>query len=185
MATIDWPDPRCILCLAVGQETELGHLTDEHIVPRMLGGILTCKFLCKPCNDCMGQLESALKEDPSIRLTVEKLRTQIPDLYGSISKKQTFLAESAGGFVEGYYRRQESGAIADAKREVTAIRPKLDGRRLLTMMDSSGRERLTGAGICLLKIAFEYLALHIWRGHLLLSAPSYPRSTLAQQPGPV
>ncbi len=47
------------------------------------------------------------------------------------------------------------------KRTVTDIAPKLDPRRLLVQKDDEGNEVLTGAGIVLLKIAFEYLALHI------------------------
>ncbi len=239
---VDWPDPRCILCLTERSRTLIKRLSDEHIVPQILGGILTCAFLCKPCNDRMGQVEAALKEDPSIRWTVEKLRPQIPDLYATISKSQPFIAQSAGGFVEGRYKFNQRGAITDfrvsateasdgslllpprdgvhtitrcmskegaskeaidqalarfaslefdalaeiapgldvARWEVTAIRPKLDGQ-CLTAMAPSGRERLNGAGICLLKIAFEYLALHIspyqsaldpFREALLLNNPN-------------
>jgi len=74
--------------------TKEGHLSVEHVIPRALGGILTCNCLCQPCNDIVGQHESALKEDPSIRLALENLRHKAPWLCDRISSGQTFTGES-------------------------------------------------------------------------------------------
>ena len=213
----DWPDAHCILCRVEG------HLTEEHIIPRVIGGILTCNFLCKNCNSVLGWHEAKLKEDPSIRLAIENLRDQIPWIYERISLSQNFIGLSGGGLVEGFYRKDESngelrfqvsasqkpdGSLVlptdDARKRlsemlrregfndaeielkirrfdgapenvrvevapgfdianwtVTRVDPQLDGRLLLVRPDEGGEEILGGAGIALLKIAFEYLALHI------------------------
>lgn len=204
----------------------MGHLTEEHIIPEAIGGALTSNFLCKPCNDILGAHESNLKEDPALRLAIERLRRQIPRLWESTSKRQTFVGQSERGLAEGYYRknqstgdlefcvkaaRQPDGSLvlpnddarislskmlrkegcADAeieqalqrfdqapentkitiaagfeivKRTVARVDPKLDGRLLLVHFDDKVEEVLKGAGIVLLKIAFEYVALHIGAG---------------------
>ncbi|MCP5109263.1 MAG: HNH endonuclease [bacterium] len=92
---IPWPDKRCIGC---GNAAEL---TLEHLVPRSLGGVLTCRFLCKPCNDRFGQIESAIKADAAIRLAIDNLRPLLPDLWESMSHGQKFFTESEQGPVRG------------------------------------------------------------------------------------
>jgi hypothetical protein len=47
------------------------------------------------------------------------------------------------------------------KRAVTRVEPKLDGQLLLVLLAPGGEEVLQGAGISLLKVAFEYLAMHV------------------------
>ncbi len=200
----------------------LGDLTEEHIIPEAIGGVLTCHFLCKGCNSQLGAHEANLKEDPAFRLALERLKGQIPWLYEKTLKKQSFIGQSEHGPIEGFYRANKSSSdlefrakaaqldgslvlptdnartevakmlrkkgITDAggeeafrqldaasdntrvtmapgldvvKRTVTRAEPKLDGRRLLVHLTEEGEEILKGAGIVLLKIAFEYLALHI------------------------
>ena len=218
-----WPDSRCILCGTKGHVTALGNLTKEHIIPEAIGGVLTCNFFCKGCNSQLGGYESSLKEDPALRLALERLKVQIPWLYEKTLKKQTFIGQSELGTIEGSYktnkssgevefrvkaREQPDGSLVlpndDAyeavtkmlrkkgfdgagieqapqqiheatedtrvtlapgldvlKRTVTRVDPKLDGRRLLVQVNDMGDEILNGAGIGLLKMAFEYLALHI------------------------
>ncbi len=219
----DWPDAHCILCRVEGHPTPEGHLTEEHIIPRVIGGILTCNFLCKNCNSVLGWHEAKLKEDPSIRLAIENLRDQIPWIYQRISLRQNFNGLSGGGLVEGFYRKDESNGelrfqvrasqkpddsrvlpTDDARKclpemlrkegkndaeielairsldeapenvrvevapgfdianwTVNRVDPQMDGRQLLVRLGKGGEEVLVGAGIVLLKIAFEYLALHI------------------------
>jgi hypothetical protein len=90
-----WSEPRCIICL----ETKL--LTDEHIIPKAIGGRLAVRFLCKPCNDRMGELEGGLKKDPAVRLAVEHLRPTLPALADSIDDGQKFFVISDAERVRG------------------------------------------------------------------------------------
>ena len=220
---VDWPIGRCILCRVEGHRTAEGCLTDEHIIPRAVGGVLTCNFLCKVCNEFLGVHEAKLKEDPAVRLASENLKDQIPWLHERMSLKQGFVADSPGGVVDGFYVKDQSsgglefrvrtaqkpdGSLAastdDARNRlsdmlrksglsgsgieealgkfdvapenvrvtvapgfdiikwpVTRVDPKLDGRLLLVRLAPGGDEVLEGAGISLLKVAFEYLALHV------------------------
>jgi hypothetical protein len=90
-----WPDPRCIICL------ESKPLTDEHLIPEAIGGRLAVRFLCKPCNDRMGELESRLKQDPAVRLAVEHLRPVVPKLADSIDNGQKFFVTGDAGRMRG------------------------------------------------------------------------------------
>jgi len=220
---VDWPDGRCILCRAKGHRTPEGRLTAEHIIPRAVGGVLTCNFLCKVCNEVLGGHEAKLKKDPAVRLAIQNLNDQTPWLHKRMSPNQGFVAESQGGTVEGFYRKDQSSGglefrvntsqkpdgslvaptddarkrlsdmlrqdgfseagIEEALRKfdeapedirvtvapgfdivkwaVTRVGPKLDGRLSLVRLAPGGEEVLQGAGISLLKVAFEYLALHV------------------------
>jgi len=91
-----WLNKQCILCL---REVEL---TKEHIIPEALGGRLWARFLCKKCNDNMGdKIEDEAKRDPSIRLAIENLRNQIPDIAKTISEGQIFIGKGRDGPVRG------------------------------------------------------------------------------------
>jgi hypothetical protein len=189
----------------------------------VIGGVLTSNFLCKRCNDILGAHESDLKKDPAWRLAIEKLKGQIPRLWESTLRTQTFMGQSGAGPTEGYYRKKESSGELDfrvkrakvpdgslvlpnddarksvskmlakegfaeaeidqalrqfdvapentrvtiaagfdiVKWTVTRVDPTLDGRLLLVQLTEDGDEVLAGAGIVLLKIAFEYVALHV------------------------
>lgn len=213
---VDSPDGRCILCCREGCSTETGRLTKEHLIPESVGGVLTSHFLCKPCNDTLGQYEADLKKDPALRLVVGNLKGQLPEIFRRISEKQEFVAQSERGPAKGTYKQgqfkvsgssqpdgslilqtdearkalkkmlqkegfdpcevegalrrfdeaQENTRVAVAlgfdiiKWTVTGIDPALDARLLLVRFDG-GEESLQGAGIAVLKIAYEYLALHL------------------------
>lgn len=92
---LPWHHDRCILCLFNAR------LTDEHIISEHLGGRLVVAFLCHGCNSRMGEGEDALKRDPSIRIAVEHLSVQIPQLAAALTEGQRFFVESERGRVAG------------------------------------------------------------------------------------
>ena len=102
---VRWPGNRCILCLTEGPLTKPRPLSKEHLIPESIGGILTVHFLCKQCNDTLGQYEAHLKEDPSIRLAIGNLYSQLPALYASICEGQKFVAQSERGPAAGVYKQ--------------------------------------------------------------------------------
>ncbi|MBW2035393.1 MAG: HNH endonuclease [Deltaproteobacteria bacterium] len=69
---------RCIYC----KIDELGaDLSDEHIIPQVLGGWLTIPVVCKEHNDRFGHsLESELKKNGFIATALDKLQIQPPNL---------------------------------------------------------------------------------------------------------
>lgn len=92
----EWKDSRCILCL------QPGALSCEHMIPALLGGKLECRFLCRNCNSTLGSdIESKVKEDPSIRVAVENLRPVLhennPALEDKLINNQRFLIKSGSG----------------------------------------------------------------------------------------
>lgn len=111
MAEVSWSHDRCIVCLAQKD------LTVEHIIPRQIGGRLTARFLCKPCNDQLGhRVEADVRADPSIRLAAENLQDQIPDLAKAIREGQTYVASGPGGRAMGTVKRgkfQIDGAMRE------------------------------------------------------------------------
>jgi len=134
---VHWPDCRCILCAREARLTELGYLTEEHVIPEAIGGVLTSNFLCKDCNNLLGTHESKLKEDPAWRLAIEQLKGQIPWLYERTLKRQVFIGHSERGPTEGYYRRNESDG--DLEFRVMAARQP-DGS--LVLPNDEARESL-------------------------------------------
>ena len=93
----EWNDRRCIRC------TEEATLTKEHLIPRSVGGALECKFVCKPCNDRLGQIEANLKSDPAVRLAVENLKDRVPNLWRTMSEGQSYIAKSRAGTVNARF----------------------------------------------------------------------------------
>lgn len=212
----DWPDGRCVLCCREGRFTDKGSLSEEHLIPESIGGVLTSHFLCAPCNSTLGQYEADLKKDPALRLVIGNLKSQLSALFHSISEGQQFVAQSKRGPAKGTYKKGQfkvSGSrqpddslilqtdeaqlalkkmlqkegfepreVQEAlwrfdeapenvrvtvapgfdivKWTVTGVDPALDARRLVVRFDG-GEERLQGAGVAVLKIAYEYLALHL------------------------
>lgn len=59
---IRWNHSECIVC------SETNELSDEHLIPQSLGGILESRFLCKGCNESFGHgFESDSRLAPEIR----------------------------------------------------------------------------------------------------------------------
>jgi hypothetical protein len=111
-----WLD-RCIICLTEPPFPNRSDFSEEHIIPRALGGQLTCEFLCKSCNETFGNtFESKARTDPSVRLAIHNLSAQLPELYASIENGQRYLVETDVGTFTAYYRNglvQSSGTKLD------------------------------------------------------------------------
>lgn len=116
---LGWPSSRCILCLREAT------LTEEHVIPQSLGGILAVRFLCKPCNDELGHREEAgIKQDPAIALAVEQVRSSLPDVLSrKLLEGQEYFANGPGGRDKGYMK----DAVFSVKNE-----KKPDGSILLS-----------------------------------------------------
>lgn len=88
---VNWNGSACIFCLKVAQ------LTLEHLIPSSIGGMLTSRFLCRDCNSAVGaRVESALRNDPTIRLSADRIRDANPDLARQIEENQRFIIHSTG-----------------------------------------------------------------------------------------
>ena len=99
---VEWPGDRCILCL------EKAPLTIEHIIPSSLGGLLTVRFLCQPCNSGLGAaVEAWAKTDPSIRLAVDNLQQELPEFAGQFKEGQHFFSHGPAGTERGTIRNGE------------------------------------------------------------------------------
>lgn len=87
----------CASCLKEPPFPDGKPLTKEHVVPRMLGGILHCAFLCLSCNKQYGHtFERKTRADPAIRLAIYKLRSELPELYKKIERDQPQLSRASG-----------------------------------------------------------------------------------------
>jgi len=109
MAEFPWTGNRCILCLRTfDSAVEDSQATGEHIIPEKLGGRLWARFLCKRCNSKLGtEVEAEAKKDPRIRLAIESLAHEIPDLTKALSEGQDYIAKSPNGTVRGKIRNNE------------------------------------------------------------------------------
>ena len=118
---VPWTANRCILCL---EETSL---SKEHIIPKALGGILTCLFLCKDCNSSLGdRVDVGAKKDPRIRFAVDYLQSQLPNFVDGFREGQEFLLHGPGwtergkvhkGKLQVASRKTEDGALVQPPDE--------------------------------------------------------------------
>lgn len=85
---IRWDHQLCIACLAEKS------LSEEHVIPKSLGGILTCSFLCRPCNSAFGRgFEAKARLSPEIRQAVTSVE-QIPaDLKETLERGASYISQ--------------------------------------------------------------------------------------------
>ena len=118
----DWSVARCILCLGEGP------LCEEHLIPHSLGGVLTCRFLCRACNSRLGHdVEALVKSDPSVLLAVRQLSREIPQLSRRIIESHPHFSTGEGP--------RASGLIRDGTFHVSPQKP--DDRSLILPTDKA------------------------------------------------
>ena len=94
----------CIICLKEPPFPDGSGFSKEHVIPNSLGGILTCEFLCKSCNDRFGNgFEARAKTDPSIRLAISNLHQELPVLYNAIESGQLYNISTNAGNLPGKF----------------------------------------------------------------------------------
>jgi uncharacterized protein YlaI len=126
---VPWQYQRCILCLTPAE------LTEEHIIPRQIGGKLTAHFLCKPCNDRLGaDVESLVKRDHSVRLAVGHLKDQVPGLAQAILRDQPYVASGEGVDTRGRFVGSTFRVDSRRNADGSLIQPTPDARQSLARM---------------------------------------------------
>ena len=121
-ANIEWTGKRCILCL---KEVPLSR---EHIIPKAIGGILTCSFLCKECNSSLGiRVDAEVKKDPRIRFAVANLQSDIPDLAYKFMEGQPGISQVGGWPEQGKFRKGEFRVTTRRTKEGALIQPSDEG----------------------------------------------------------
>lgn len=100
----------CIVCL----EQPPGD--PEHIIPKVIGGRLRARLLCNKCNHRFGtDLVSRLKSDPSVRLAVEALKGDVPDLYEKLTDKALFSGMASDGSIIQASKRRDRVKILPSR----------------------------------------------------------------------
>ena len=85
---------RCVVC----HRSE--KITWEHFIPESVGGLLKLKCLCQDCNSNFGSsLVAPLRKDPRIRLALENLQREIPDVYQESQEGLPFVGKALDGSV--------------------------------------------------------------------------------------
>lgn len=126
---VQWHIQRCIVCLTEGE------MTNEHIIPSSLGGILFAPFLCRLCNSKLGSVvDATAKHDPSIRYAVEALKSQIPSFHGKFTEGQPYLAHSPAGKVPGRFKRGKFRVDSRKLNDGSLIKPAPEGRKSIETM---------------------------------------------------
>ncbi|WP_169331802.1 HNH endonuclease [Robiginitomaculum antarcticum] len=108
MGTFPWKHNYCIICL------ESKELSSEHIIPKSLGGVLTCRCVCENCNNHMGhQFENEAKNSDPVRIAISNLAEALPNLYESINRNSEYSTTIDGQDFSQIYR---NSGIFSAKR---------------------------------------------------------------------
>lgn len=104
---LEWTDPRCVVCF------DNADLTVEHVIPESLGGILSCRFLCKDCNSRFGSgFEANARLAPELRQAASSL-IECYDLADRLEIRAQY--QSSFGEVVGEARLSNEGAIGTMK----------------------------------------------------------------------
>ena len=95
---------KCILCTKKPPENW------EHIIPESLGGKLQARLLCVTCNSTAGtELIGNLKLNASIRLAMEYLKGELPELYSQFMDKATFIGNAPDGSLIRISKSRKNG----------------------------------------------------------------------------
>lgn len=122
----DWPAAECILCL------EQTALCEEHLIPRVLGGSLTCSFLCRSCNSRFGsEIDAAAKSDPSILVAVGNLHDEIPYLSRRLIESHPHLSTGKGPRVSGSIQEGAFRVRPQGGNDGSLILPTSDARKAI------------------------------------------------------
>ena len=93
---VPWPGDCCILCLEPFAANGPHAVSEEHVIPKSVLGILPCDFLCCDCNSKSGaDLDHALKRDPAIRLAAAKALADDGTLAREMEHRQIWQPASA------------------------------------------------------------------------------------------
>ena len=108
---------KCIFCLQNPADSW------EHIIPECIGGRLQLKMLCTDCNNKLGsKLVSKVKADPSIRLTVSNLKSEIPELFEAIEHGQEYVTKDKNNnLIKLKYKNSKLEIIAHKKEDGSII----------------------------------------------------------------
>ena len=125
---IKWPGNSCIICLKEIPLLSREHLSREHLIPKALGGILTCSFLCDECNSAFGaRVDAEVKKDPRIRFAVDSLQSDIPNLARKFMEGQPYIFQVGEWTGRGKFRKGELRATTRQTKEGALIQPSDEG----------------------------------------------------------
>ena len=114
---IGWRGIRCILCLKEDQ------LSIEHLIPKSLGGRLTCRLLCRSCNSKLGsELEASAKSDRDILDLAMRFQDLIPQLK-ELVESHPHVGHSTRGTVEGLIKNDDFRIVPKTLEDGSIILP--------------------------------------------------------------
>ena len=113
-------EKKCIFCGLNSQDGEDHILTEEHVIPKVLGGWISVPFVCKTCNNNFGnKLESELKKNIYIVSALDKLKIQLKKLaYRNATIEQQI---QPGIRLKGKYDRDDNPIFYSQKIEDGSI----------------------------------------------------------------
>ncbi len=110
---IEWEGDICIVCR---NSTEL---SVEHIIPRSLGGILTCNFICRQCNSEFGSgFESRARLAPLLRKAATIHRKSIPDIFERIELGADYRSDFDGEVVVSKLRPSGDFGVSETENSI-------------------------------------------------------------------
>ena len=105
-------------------------MCEEHLIPKAIGGILTCKFLCNSCNSQFGHnLEATAKLDPWILRAAENLSEEIPELSKRLIESYPHIGYGGPNPVSGYIQDNEFHVKFQKFEDGSTVHPTADARK--------------------------------------------------------
>ena len=109
---IPWPTSKCIFCLSTES------ITQEHVIPKSLGGKLLADFLCKACNSKLGHgPENKVRDDSMMRESIERLALARPDIADDIRNGFRYIRRNEEGVVTKHVLRNGTLDVIPEKRD--------------------------------------------------------------------
>lgn len=140
---IPWTGNKCIFCLREGM------LSEEHLIPKSLGGILTSEFVCSSCNSQLGHaVESTAKLDFSVLCAAKNLSQVIPKVSKRLVGDHPHIGHGDFGSISGYIRDNEFRVKSQTLDDGSVIQPQDDARKSISKIlqrSGYGEESIRGA----------------------------------------
>jgi hypothetical protein len=105
-------------------------MSEEHLIPRALGGRLTVRFLCSVCNSRLGsEVEDEARRDPELVAAIDRFARDYPSESAALIDRSLVVAHGPGGSVPAMLQGGEVRVRPSQLDDGSLVQPTSAARR--------------------------------------------------------